>query len=317
MRTLMLSWLAALVMATVAPPSNAGVIVDTASTHIRLDMPRLLKAGPGMPQPGNLAAVMDLDGDVYPEVVSAPAWQVFMDLAADETDHKLPLPVPAWPYAIATGDINRDGHIDLVASLWGTNQVAVLLADGTGGFAAATVIATGRGPTGIALADFNGDGGLDIAVGCSDDSTLRVLLQQYGGTFAAAPTIAIPAMSGTWVILVAADVNGDGRADLVTTGQGTGAVECRLSLGGGAFSQPVRTPDAGEPYGIAAGDLDGDGDVDLVTSRYSDKSALLTGDGTGQFTVNPMFPRYWTSFGGGGVAIADMDSDGRLDVVFG
>jgi hypothetical protein len=76
--------------------------------------------------------------------------------------------VSGSPLAIATGDLNADGFLDLVAADASANMVTVLLGNGTGAFTAAVPpqnspnFSTGSGPDGVVLADFNQDGRLDI-----------------------------------------------------------------------------------------------------------------------------------------------------------
>jgi len=88
----------------------------------------------------------------------------------------------------------------------------------------------------------------------------------------------------------------------------------QLGDGTGAFgsSAPFDTGGAGDPIGIAFGDIDGDGNLDVVAPTLDSETAnVLLGDGTGNFTpvmfLHDGFP--------GGIAIADLDGDGRADLV--
>src|SRR5215831_7355392 len=62
------------------------------------------------------------------------------------------------PDAVAMGDLNGDGRLDLAVANAGSNTVSVLLGNGTGGFSAATPYATGTNPDAVAIGDLNGDG---------------------------------------------------------------------------------------------------------------------------------------------------------------
>ena len=66
--------------------------------------------------------------------------------------------------ALAAGDFNGDGKLDLVVTNGSSSNVSILLGTGTGSFGAATNFAVGSGPRSVAVADFNGDGKLDLAV---------------------------------------------------------------------------------------------------------------------------------------------------------
>ena len=68
------------------------------------------------------------------------------------------------PNAVAVGDFDRDGDLDLAVANFGSNNVSVLLGDGNGTFGAKTDFATGTAPSSVAIGDFDRDGDLDLAV---------------------------------------------------------------------------------------------------------------------------------------------------------
>ena len=82
-------------------------------------------------------------------------------------------------WKVRLGDVNGDGHVDLVTSGMG-ERVSVLLGDGEGRFRPAEESSprVGTGLWGIVLADFNGDGALDVATTSSGNNTVSVLLGQ-------------------------------------------------------------------------------------------------------------------------------------------
>ena len=79
-------------------------------------------------------------------------------------------------YQVRFGDVNLDGHVDLITS--GGRSVAVLLGDGRGFFAPApgSPFAIGSGAWGLTVADIDSDGDLDIVTANSDDDSVSVLL---------------------------------------------------------------------------------------------------------------------------------------------
>jgi hypothetical protein len=115
------------------------------------------------------------------------------------------------------------------------------------------------------------------------------------------------------------DLNGDGKPDLVTANSGSDTVSVLLNTGDGSYAPPVAYATAKGPLAVALGDLTGDGKADLalVASNDADEDYLLSvlvnrGDGT--FAPRHDYP---TGALPSTLAIADVDVDGRLDVVTG
>jgi hypothetical protein len=212
----------------------------------------------------------------------------------------------AW--AIAIADVNSDGKPDIVVMNALSGSVGVLLGNGDGTFAPA-VTYKAAGFT-ISVADVNGDGKLDIITGGLD-----VLLGNGDGTFQPARNYG----PGSYATL--ADVNGDGKLDIVSF-LNSGSIGVLLGNGDGTFQTPVTYATGGDqPNSIAVGDLNGDGKPDIAVANYC-TSAACSGDGSaavllgnGDGTFQPAI----TYDSGGkfaqGVAIADVDGDGKSDLI--
>jgi hypothetical protein len=112
----------------------------------------------------------------------------------------------------------------------------------------------------------------------------------------------------------AVDLNGDGRLDLVGSGQNSAAV--MLNKGDGTFQPKVEYPVAGQTQAVAAGDFNGDGRIDVVVTINTPQIslALLPGNGDGSFNAAVHFPNT-SGFDSPDVVAADLNNDGRLDVV--
>ncbi|MFQ5668141.1 MAG: FG-GAP repeat domain-containing protein [Candidatus Binatia bacterium] len=183
------------------------------------------------------------------------------------------------------------------------------------GFTPYTVSAGGRTPFGVAVADFNGDDRADLAVSDVASGAIALLLQSAEGTFSpAAQWRAGKVPRG----LVASDLNADGHMDLVVATVRSGVVVFLGDGHGGA----VRTayPAGLAPFNVAVADLDNDGSLDIVVANESNMPALqgrgtvsvLFGDGHGTFprTVTLEADSYPAD-----VKVADLNGDGRLDIV--
>ena len=113
-------------------------------------------------------------------------------------------------------------------------------------------------------------------------------------------------------IVVAADLHGDGKSDLVTTNYSSNNVSVLLNLGNGAFAAAVSCAVGSVPVSVAALDLNGDGKPDLAvaTSQGEVSVRLNLGNGTFAAAVN-----YAGGSGLTTIAAADLNADGRPDLV--
>jgi hypothetical protein len=217
------------------------------------------------------------------------------------------LSLPA--YAVATGDFNEDGKLDLVGAAGG---LQIALGAGNGTFGAPTSYAAASSTRYVAVYDINGDGHLDlIALGSNNgtafQSYLAVLLGNGDGTFqtALSPFLAGHESNG----LALGDFNGDGIADIVTANSGDNAVAVFLGNGNGTFQPGVTYPVTGV-YSVSIGDANGDGHLDLIATTATGISVLPgVGDGTFGTAV---------AHAGGSITeqavVGDFNADGKLDV---
>jgi len=272
------------------------------------------------------------------------------------------LPVGGLPDSVAVADVNGDGRPDIVTANYSDNTVSVLLGNGDGTFRPDPysslglppgTFAVGIRPASVAVADVNGDGQLDIVTANSGDKangyagTVSVLLGDGKGNFAPDSNSSQGLPAGTFAVgygarsLVVADVNGDGRPDIVTANFDAGTVSVLLGDGKGDFapdSYSSRGFSAGTfavgkgPVSVAVADVNGDGHPDLVTANggyyisslygYRGRTvSVLLGNGKGSFTPDPYrspgLPAGTFAVGSDpdSVALADVNGDGRLDIV--
>jgi len=117
---------------------------------------------------------------------------------------------------LVAGDFNGDGWIDLASANYNDRTVSILINKGRGDFAYSVDYATGiGGASSIAASDFNGDGRPDLAVSQQSGKSISVLLNNGAGNFSDAHLY--PANSEA-TILLASDLNNDGRTDLLNLG---------------------------------------------------------------------------------------------------
>ncbi|PYV12005.1 MAG: hypothetical protein DMG07_17975, partial [Acidobacteria bacterium] len=195
----------------------------------------------------------------------------------------------------AIGDFNRDGFADIaVANTSDGNTAAVPSYIYWGGGAAARGFSAERrtelptlGATGVAAADLNGDGLLDLVFANSNDNqTTDVPSYIYWGSPTGfAPYLRSDLLSFGAESVNAADLNGDGKPEIILVNQNSGAAHGRVSteiFWGNPhhhYSPASMTSLPGHgAYDTTAADLNDDGFPDLVISNsYSDKSYIYWG----------------------------------------
>lgn len=193
---------------------------------------------------------------------------------------------PGAALTIILADIDDDDDLDAAVANFATDDVTVLLNNGSGVFAPGkrtlldptNAAASGTGT--VAAGDFNGDGSLDLVSANNVTGVLNVLIGNKTDTFALQPEIAIAGANGLTTIL-AQDIDGDSNLDVVVTDQG-GAVFVVLGNGDGTFqaatmlTQGLVVNDA--PFRLALADLDNDGLVEIITD---------VGNAVAIFTASP------------------------------
>ncbi|HMA34506.1 MAG TPA: FG-GAP-like repeat-containing protein [Chloroflexia bacterium] len=228
-----------------------------------------------------------------------------------------PIPVGSGPHAIAAGDVNGDGFQDLVVANVLSNDVTVLLGNGQGGFTPApgSPVAVGTNPFAIALGLLNGDTHLDLVTANYSANTASVLLGNGAGGFSPAPGSPVAVGAGPSALAIG-NVNGDAVQDLVVANASDNTVSVLLGTGNGSFTPAAGSPltVGNHPEAVVLRDLDGDGFVDLaVANSGADQVEVLLGNGAGGFSPAPLGP-VATGHRPTGIAAADYDRDGKLDL---
>jgi len=193
------------------------------------------------------------------------------------------------PYPMGLGDVNGDGHPDLVGTATATGPrraqqlpfsraVTLLVNDGRGGFRSSLVpLRTGE-PWSVAIGDVSGDGKADLVVTHHEQSALTVLLGDGTGKFSEAGGSPFDFGGRSVFSIALADINHDGKPDVVAAaGEG---VRVMLGEGRGNFKPAPDSPFLTNhgTWHLAVGDVNGDGKADVVTpGSESGKVSVLLG----------------------------------------
>jgi hypothetical protein len=218
------------------------------------------------------------------------------------------------PLALAVGDFNADGKLDLAVALGNQGAVAILLGNGNGTFQPPRFVPTAGSalyhPVALTVSDFNHDGRLDIAT-ANNSQGASVLLGNGDGSFQ--PYKLLGSSQGpTWI--AAGDFNNDGDLDLaVTTSSNT--VDISLGNGDGTFQAyaSIATGSGTNPQSVSVADLDGDGCLDLVVACYGANAVgVLLGNGDGTFLPIELYAAGAEPIA---VTVGDLNLDGIPDLV--
>ncbi len=221
------------------------------------------------------------------------------------------------PRSIAVRDYNTDGKADLAVANLNSDNITILLGNGSGGFtqAAGSPVATGDAPFFIVAGDFNKDGKSDLVVPISSGDTVNILFGNGSGGFS--PASAVGVQVGPNVIATS-DFNFDGNLDMAVINSSSATVSILLGNGSGGFANapgsPVSVGAGTLPRSLVVNDFNFDGKMDVaVAKRNSNHIVILLGNGSGVFTTVP------STIGTGdqpvSMATGDFDLDGRADLL--
>ncbi len=201
------------------------------------------------------------------------------------------LPDKLAGYAIATGDFNNDGKLDVavVGETFPAYNAVIMLGNGAGGFTVDGDYIVSNVPDAIATGYFTASKDkLDLAVANEEGGSVSVLLGYGNGKFE--QPVNYPAFECDWVL--AEDFDGDGKIDLAVSDssplpQQISGVSIFKGNGDGTFQAGVLYP-ATVGF-LAAGDVNGDGKIDIV-GLYGLKGSIITLLNTGVVSFSPTTP---------------------------
>ncbi|MBY0526875.1 MAG: FG-GAP-like repeat-containing protein [Gemmataceae bacterium] len=223
--------------------------------------------------------------------------------------------------AVAVGDLNKDGNLDMAVVTAGGADILFGRGDGT--FDRGPALVGGAGPEAIAVGDFDKDGQLDLVVANGQGASVSLFLRNADGTFKNVQNFAVGHSLGS---IVVGDFNGDGRLDVAmrhlddesfSVLLGDAQATFRLI---GSFVIGARTGRLGQ---LAVGDFNRDGSLDIAATDWVNRRvAVFLGNSKADpnnLDQTMFLPRILVpvNIAASTLAVGDFNGDGFLDVAVG
>jgi len=291
----------------------AGEFGDVSTTVFPADL-RERKGG------GNLlASWADCDGDGKPELLFSTGALLHYDKGTyAAADMGVALPGGSAAQEAVWLDANGDGRPDIL--LAGKQGTALLLNTGQGAarfkdVGAAWGVAALAAPLGLSPADCDGDGFTDIL---AYQATGLLLRNDDGKSFRPLASARLDYSAAQPVGAAWGDFDNDGNLDLFVPQAG----KCHLYRNNGDLTFTDVTEHAGDLARLTGnvrtavwGDVNLDGRVDLIVGFAEAPARIYLGDGKGKFSLGPPLGAFECTRGASGLALADWDGDGDLDLL--
>ena len=233
----------------------------------------------------------------------------------------------AAPNGVIICDIDGDSKPDLSIANSGSNTVSVFRNISTSGSITSGSFATKvdftlTKPTGTLMGDIDGDGKPDLVVTNYNSSTISVFRNtSTSGSITFATKVDFATGVNPYLVAIG-DIDGDGKPDLAVTNLSSSTVSVfrnTSTSGSITFASKIDLNTGTNPHGVTIGDIDGDGMPDLIVANNggNNVSIFRNTSTSGSILASSFASKVDFSTGTNphGVAIGDIDGDGKPDLV--
>ncbi len=291
----------------------------------------------------NIAAIGDLDGDGKSELVAVNyndnTISIYKNTSTGAAITTGSFTILAGTYNTGSGpsnvklaDVDGDGLLDIIVACKTSSLISVLRNSTSGGsLSIATKVdfstnsSTGQGPIVLVVNDFDGDGKPDVAAAAQTSGTFSVLRNTSSvgaitsGSFATGVTFTAGTAPNS---ICAGDFDGDSKPDLAVLNAGSSNISIfrnTSTVGSFSFASAVTVSTSSTPVDLQSADMDGDTFPDIVLTNGGASSFSIFRNTNTTATAGTITFSSATSFATGssplGVALGDINGDGKLDVV--
>jgi len=254
----------------------------------------------------------DINGDGKVDLISMDLYgeslTVLTNNGSGDFGSNATINVGTFPGSLIAADLNGDGKVDLICGSAYSDTLTVFTNNGRGDFGSNATYVVGNWPNSVAAADINGDGKLDLITAnynASSGDTLTVLTNNGSGVFGSNATLVV---GNGPTCVIAVDINGDGKSDLICANQTDVTLTVLTNNGSGDFGSNTTLEVNSYPVSVVASDINGDGKLDLISGDHEFGLTVQTQIG---FTTW----KYATTNDALSIAVMDVNNDGKPDLI--